>query len=86
MFARTILAKALRLNQMFASEVLFKFVKTICRLIMNKFIKLAMKCLLNEEVILGSSAKSEIASNWMQNLKMDVSNYFGKNQVFLLDS
>jgi hypothetical protein len=45
-----------------------------------------MKCLLNEEVILGSSSKSEVASNWMQELKMDVSNYFGKNLVFLLDS
>jgi hypothetical protein len=42
---------------------------------MNKFIKLTMKSLLNEEVILGSSSKSEIASKWMQELKMDVSNY-----------
>jgi len=71
MFARAILVKGLRLNKMFASEVFFKFFKTICRLIMNKFIKLAMKCLLND---------------WMQNLKMDVSDYFGKNQIFLLDS
>ncbi|BCL36575.1 hypothetical protein NSMS1_30220 [Nostoc sp. MS1] len=71
---------------MFASVVFPKILRTICRLIMNKFIKLVMKCLLNEEVILGSSSKSEIASNWMQELKMDVSNYFGKNLVFLLDS
>jgi hypothetical protein len=60
---------------MFACEVFFKFLKTICKLIMNKFMELFMKCLLNEEVILGSSSKSEIASNWMRKLKMDVSNY-----------
>jgi len=71
---------------MFVSEVFFQFLRTICKLIMNKFMKLVMKCLLNEEVILGSSSKSEIGSNWMRKLKMDVSNYFGKNLVFLLDS
>lgn len=60
---------------MFVSEVFFQSLRTICRLIMNKFMELAMKCLLNEEEILGSSSRSEIASNWMQKLKMDVSNY-----------
>lgn len=60
---------------MFAGEVFIQFLRTICRLIMNKLTELSMKCLLNEEVILGSSSKSGIASNWMQKLKMDVSNY-----------